>query len=237
MAGFWGDGTQDGPDPDATTPPEGFATGGLIGFLSALGAPEDETDDGLVDDPEALRRAEEAVAHDPVERPAGAHIDEAWTTVATQVRPDDNAGLQDVASSLESEGIDFGWDPYDPRDRPGFTISDMVQVARKPYSIVVPESQSARAREALSGTPAQGVTYAWPTGPAPRPAPDAIPGDDTGSGSATSAPSAVTRYGPLVSDNERLERMASGGLPAGTIALAAIAALVAIGAVAFLLLR
>jgi hypothetical protein len=206
------------PDQRPRTALMGFAAGGVLGMIQALADSEDDTEGGVVEDPVALRLAEEAVAHDPVDRPLGPHITGAWTTVATQVRADDYNGLLEVAAALESEGVDFGWDPYDPRDTPGFTLSGMVAVARKPYSIVVPESQAARARGAVPVVPPRGVTYAWAAGTVPRPTP-------------------VTGHVSRMSDNERLERMAAGGLPAGALVLVVVGGLVAIGAAALLLLR
>lgn len=237
---FSTDDRQGPPAPDARpqTLLMGLASGGLIGMLTALDTSEDETGDGGVEDPEALRRAEEAVRHDPVERPRGPHIDEAWAKVARQYLSDDYVGLMDVAAVLESEGIDFGWDPYDPRQNSGLALPDFGDAVRREYSIGVPESQFARAREALYGVPPHGVIYAWSEGAVPSPVPEAALGEGAGSEFASSAPSRpVTAYGPMVSDNERLERLAGGGLPSGTIALAVIAALLGIGAAAFFLTR
>lgn len=245
MADFRSDDERDderdetGPDARPQTLLMGLATGGLLGMLTALDTSDDETEDDGVEDPEALRRAEEAVSHDPVERPHGPHIDEPWTTVATQYRSDDYVGLMDVAAALDAEGIDYGWNPYDPRQRSDLAVSTFGEAVRRPYSIQVPESELGRARDALYGVPPDGVTYAWSPGPAPQRSLEAASSGDADPifASAASTPRPVTGYGPDLSDNDRLEQLAGTGAPAGAIALAVVGGLVAIGAAAFLLSR
>jgi hypothetical protein len=170
-----------------------------------------------VDDPEALRRAEDDVAGRAPARPraggpGAARIDETWTTIAAQVVPGESAGLEDVARALESEDVDFGWDPYDPRDSVNFLPPQMTGSVRKLFSVMVPESQVARAREVLYGEPPQGVTYMWPAEPATFTAAggstrsddefDAVP--------SRAAAAAMTRDGKMLSDNARMARMAGG---------------------------
>lgn len=165
-----------------------------------------DPEDG-VDDPEALRRAEEAVAHD--DRPPGGpreHIDERWAPIA-------NGGtggvpaLVTIASALDEAGVPVGWDPYAPSDAVGFMWPG---TETRVYTVQVPESQSAHAREILPATPPAGVTYAWT---APPEAPPASAGEDAGrfgltSGTA-SAPGSDT--GAPLSDNRRLESLDTGG--------------------------
>lgn len=185
-------------------------------------------DDG-VEDPQALRRAEEAVSHReaPFDGPTREHIDEPWTVVATQDSARDSAGLDDVVRSLESDGIDVGWDPYDPRDAVDFMPPDAGLTARRLFSVVVPQSQAARARESLYGVPPQGVTYAWP----------AAAGTARGAGFDVVGPAQapVTSADPHLSDNERLQRLAAAGLPSGAVIVAVALVLVGGVIVAFLL--
>jgi hypothetical protein len=171
-----------------------------------------------VDDPEALRAAEDAVARDAragrADRAGQRPIDGSWTTVAAQVVPGDSAGLEDVVRSLESDGIDFGWDPYDPRDAVNFLPPAIGFAARKCFSIMVPASQIARARESLYGEPPAGVTYTWLAPPAPGTSSGGSAGSekDFGFGSADGHPRQVGPSGVPLSDNVRLERLAGGGL-------------------------
>jgi hypothetical protein len=130
-----------------------------------------------------------------------------------QLTPNDSAGLEDVVRALESDGIDFGWDPYDPRDTVNFMPPNAGLTARKLFSIQVPVSQVPRARECLYGDPPQGVTYVWP---APRASSAAPGGEAPTDGDFGFAPSAtpkrqLSKEGIPLSDNERLQRMAGGG--------------------------
>jgi len=195
-----------------------FLTGGLPGLLGALDTGESSDDD--IEDPEALRRAEDAVAHEsretvPRSGPASRRIDEPWTAVAMQVTPGDSAGLEDVVRALESEGIDIGWDPYDPRDTVSFTAPVVGVTARKVFSILVPVSQVPRARECLYGTPPQGVTYVFPTegaGPAAAEGAASVgPDADYGFESSPARTRQLSKDGIPLSDNRRLERTAGDG--------------------------
>jgi hypothetical protein len=193
-----------------------FATGGLPGLLGSLSGGASFEDD--VDDPEALRRAEDAVARqsrEPARRPGpdARPIDEPWAAVATQVTIGDTAGLDDVVRALESDGIDSGWDPYDPRDTVNFMPPSAGMTARRPFSITVPESQVPRARECLYGAPPQGVTYMFPTmGAASVPPREETPADaDFGFAPSPAGARRVSKDGVPLSDNERLQRMAGGG--------------------------
>jgi hypothetical protein len=262
---FWGSAGQDrgespeqggaAPDdgmvtPGAQTALVGFMTGGLPGLLGALDARGGASFEDDVEDPEALRRAEEAVSGRPTPAAVGGEpIDESWSVVATQDSASDSTGLDDVARSLESDGIDHGWDPYDPRDTVNFLPPSAGLTARKLFSIVVPRSQFARARESLYGAPPQGVTYAWSdtrigaavgavsvTGATAGPgaAADSDAGFDSGI-RATPAPTGPAD--PRLSDNQRLERLSGGGMPSGVVIVVLAFLLIGGAVAAFLLTR
>lgn len=211
----------DGPiTPPAESALVGFMTGGLPGLLRSLDT-QGASFENDVEDPEALRRAEDAVAHQSREgqkvtgnrSPAPRPIDEPWTPVATQMAPGDNAGLDDVVRSLESDGVDFGWDPYDPRDVVNFMPPSAGLTARKLFSVMVPVSQVGRARESLYGDPPAGVTYVWQTaGPASAlPVETAGLGQDRGFVPSPVPKRQMSKDGIPLSDNERFARMARGG--------------------------
>ena len=219
--------------PAAETGLGAFMTGGLPGLLRSLDTGAASADD--IDDPEALRLAEDAVARGsrvpakspgPVSRP----IDGPWTSVAMQVDPNDSAGLDDVAQALESDGIDFGWDPYDPRDAVNFGPPNAGLTARKLFSIQVPVSQVPRARECLYGDPPQGVTYVFPT-TANTPAPSSTDAD-YGFASSDAPSRRMTKDGIPLSDNQRLQRMAGGGT---SILVKIIFAIVAVSVVVWII--
>ena len=216
----------------------GFMTGGLPGLLEVLDAREGASFEDDVEDPEALRRAEAAVmGHEQAELEDRKPIDESWTVVATQESPGDTLGLEDVVRALESEGVDCGWDPYDPRDTVNFLPPNAGLTSRKLFAITVPESQEPKARDVLYGTPPAGVTYAWSAPGASADVRAAIAQAGGAGFHPAQAPSPVTSADPGLSDNRRLEHLAGGGTPAG-IAVAVVAlALVAIMAAAFMLLR
>lgn len=76
---------------------------------------ESEDDADLIDDPEALRRAEIAVASLGDEDTPWVPADAEWVAVA--VAPT-SAGwsLAELREVLEAEGVPAGYDPYDPRE-------------------------------------------------------------------------------------------------------------------------
>jgi hypothetical protein len=241
---------------------QGLATGGLMGMLVSVDEEEDSSEPD-VEDPEALRKAEEAVSHwetpfDERRTPSN----EDWTAVARQRASGDNAGLEDVLRALESEGIDCGWDPYDPRDtvnfgppKGGFTASPL-------FAVVVPVSQIDRARTCLCGAPPLGVDYTWESAdtaiaeaarrsmPPERDERDALmgPSEDRLASHAeapryaeapdlaTGAPTPVTGYSPTLSDNDHLEHLVSGGGASRSFVLAAIALCAVAGIVAYVVL-
>ena len=188
----------------------GAGGGGLLGLLHGLQA-MGETDEG-VDDPEALRRAEEAVAHGrPFVAGTGAPIDEVWVPVVRQTGAGGELALQDLARVLDSEGVTVGWDPFEPSGAVGFTPPGALP---RPYVIQVPASEAGVARMALTvvvGAPPKGVAYAWGPEPGLRPERDAERSGGSGFGFASDsdvrpAPPVVS---PLLSDNERMARLAS----------------------------
>jgi hypothetical protein len=243
--------------PNATSALIGLVTGGLPGMHEALAAGdsddfESDSADDFVEDPEALRKAEAAVSKwdSPFDGPRKP-IDEDYVVVATQLQSGDNAGLDDVARALGSDGVDFGWDPYDPRDTVNFMPPNAGLTARRLFAIAVPASQLARAKESLYGAPPLGVTYSWDGAGMPPAMPYSAQGGDMGYGS-TAPPSAgpgsdfasgaagriipVTGVSPFsggdpgLSDNERLARMAGRGTSPGLVIGIVIFALVVFAA-------
>jgi hypothetical protein len=172
-----------------------------------MGAGDESRPDDGIDDPEALRRAEEAVAHDrPLPDTVRAPIDEEWTKVATHDGAGGTAGLEVVAGALRDAGVPVGWDPFEPSEMVGFVPPG---ASLRAYALQVPVSQVARAHEVLGDSAPQGVTYSW--GPV----------------TAVRAPS----------DNERLERIAGGGPSALAIAVATGVLLVVVALVFYLVQR
>lgn len=136
---------------------------------------EDDTDAEYVDDIAALRRAEEAVAHDrpaPTGSPVG--IGEDWLPVASSaIWPAGLAGLEEVGELLDGAGIPFGWTPHDPHENSvGFLPpAGLVPGSRSAFSILVQASRLADARRALEGSPPPWVTYSDPSVAGTIPAP------------------------------------------------------------------
>jgi hypothetical protein len=136
---------------------------------------EDDTDAEYVDDIAALRRAEEAVAHDrpaPTGSPVG--IGEDWLPVASSaIWPAGLAGLEEVGDLLDSAGIPFGWTPHDPHENSvGFLPpAGLVPGSRSAFSVLVQASRLADARRALEGSPPPWVTYSDPSVAGTIPAP------------------------------------------------------------------
>jgi hypothetical protein len=201
------------PELSQPSPFAAFTTDGLKGLLDAI---DSGSSVELVDDPDALRRAEDAVAGRSTPAPAGrgpgaAPIDGAWAVVAAQVTPGDTAGLEDVARALEADGIDFGWDPYDPHEAVNFGPPVTGSSSQKIFNVMVPASQIGRAQGALGSEPPQGVSYAWPGSTS-----SAGGSGSVGTGSefdfepADQPKATATRDGIQLSDNERFAHMAGG---------------------------
>jgi hypothetical protein len=234
--GFWDREPHDGQDAETTDPGplEALLTGGLPGFLEAsLGRDDEEplSEDEIVEDPEALRRAEEAVAGLDAAAPGPplAGSDEPWVPAAAQTSPDGIVGLREVLEVLESEGVAAGWDPYDPVD----AIRPVPGIERG-YRILVPESSVARVRGLLPAVAPVGVRYAWPTGPAAAVAPPA----EEGVASVSTVPATpITGVDRPLSDNELLAGLASSGRSGLAVAIAVFAVVVAVGVVVYVLLR
>ena len=227
--------------PEAESALVGFMTGGLHGLLDALDAPDGASFEDDVEDPEALRRAEEAVTHDRPEADAGPPIEGRWAVVATQDSAADSTGLDLVAQALEADGIDCGWDPYDPRDTVNFMPPSAGLTARKLFSLVVPESEAARARESLRGAPSPyGVTYTWDasdSAPAQVSPVTPAPMRDAGFDPAAPVPTPVTSAGSGLSDNDRLERLAGDRSRTGAVVVFIGVMLVMIVVFAFLMMK
>jgi hypothetical protein len=180
------------------------------------------SDEETVEDPEALRRAEEAVARMD-ERPAGGQPgpEGTWVPVASESVPGGMmiVALTEVFDTIEAEGVPVGWDPRDPREDGLSPVAN----GKSTYRVMVPEDSLAQVRRALYGVPPDGVEYAWPTGPAAATSPP--------------VPTPVTGAGTSLSDNAAFARQAEGGGAGVGIALLLAVALLAIAIAAFLLLR
>jgi hypothetical protein len=237
---------------DATSVLVGFATGGLIGALQALERdPWDESDSPGVEDPDALRRAEEAVAGErsPWLEPrltAG----EGWAPIAKQVGQAFVGGLQEVAVALHTAGIPVGWDPYDPREAPNF-LPPLLGTPGRTFVVLVPASRLRDAREAVGDLRPEDVTFLWPEAGAPietlpvretieaeraaREAEEASDYDEKYgfAGGDPSSPKPVTSYDGL-SDNARLQNMAQGRGTGCALGLVVLVGAAVVGA-AFLL--
>ncbi len=219
----------------------GFLTGGISGLADAIEAERGASADEDVEDPRALRMAEDEVSRQgrtpTTMRSSSDRIDESWKAVATQLAPGDNAGLDDVVRSLQSDGIDCGWDPYDPRDTVNFMPPSAGLTARKLFSVVVPSSQFARAQDSLYGSPPLGVTYPWSSSMSSR-AGDPVAMQNAGPDVGTDAgpPTVLSKDGIPLSDNTRFEQMASGG-SGGAWIIAVAVVIVLIVAAAFLAIR
>jgi hypothetical protein len=223
----------EGPEPGEQRASLGFGSGGLIGLFAGLRA-MGESSEGI-EDPELLRAAEEAVAHTGRQQVASKPpIDEAWQTIATHDGPGGLAGLEDVARALDSEGIPVGWDPYEPAQEVGFMPPGM---SARVYSLQVPASQAAKAKEVLYGVAPQGVTYGWAPEVRPPSALDRPTAGDAEYGFDRSATGSRPRIGdPTISDNQRLERMVGGGPSGVAIALITVGGLLLVGIVVYALL-
>lgn len=226
-------GPEPGLTPGAMTALAGFATGGIVGLLASLDHDDEMSFDDSVEDPEALRRAEEAVARDePQLQGPQVPIDEDWVVVARQTGVV-VVGLDEVARSLEAGGVPIGWDPYDPRDSVAF-LPPGIGTGPKSYALVVPESRRSSARRILDSVAPEGVTYAWADSAEPWPA------EQEKAFTATPeswAPTAVTSYDRGLSDNERLERLAGSSSPGIAAALVVVLGIVAIVVVLLLMYR
>jgi hypothetical protein len=217
-------------DRQEPTPLKSLASGGLSGLMQGLRAMGETPED--IDDPEALRRAEEMVARATGEPAVSqAPIDEAWETVAMQTGPSGEIALQDIARALESEDVAIGWDPFEPNEAIGFTPP---QLSRRPFMLQVPISQVARARQVLAGAPPEGVKYGWDAAAPPPPATGKVASSDEEFGFKSDETAARPRVGdPRLSDNMRMEQLAGGrgsGIGAAiAVAFVIVAVVVALG--------
>lgn len=120
-----------------------------------------EADRDLVEDPEALRRAEEAVAHAQEAPEPWVPTDTVWVPVASAAT---NAAwtLAELHDVLQAEGIPARYDPHDPRD----AISLPYGLPRV-YAVIVPETHAAAARRLVAEIAAGGAP--WTPVPGARP--------------------------------------------------------------------
>jgi hypothetical protein len=107
----------------------------------------------LIDDPEALERAENAV-HDLDTTPDYGIVADDWVTV---FGPSKVSGILDVAGPaamlitmpLDAEGIAYCWDPYPPADMPG-AATPAEHGVDMPFSLLVAPMDERRARDLLA---------------------------------------------------------------------------------------
>lgn len=99
--------------------------------------------EGPVEDPDALRRAEEAVARDEPQ-PPGEPMDpeRRWLPVAEMVEQAEV--LLAMREALLAEGVEVGFEPYDPRESPGGPY----RIART-FRLLVPEGRRGEALRVL----------------------------------------------------------------------------------------
>jgi hypothetical protein len=114
---------------------------------------ESEQDADLIDDPEALRRAEQAVAHLEDEPVSWVPTDTEWLPVA--VAGGSSAWtLGEVRDVLEAEGIPAAYDPYDPRG----AISLPYGLPRE-FRVMVPAERVGSARRVIAELAVGGVAW------------------------------------------------------------------------------
>ncbi len=110
-----------------------------------------DCDEELVDDPDALARAEAEVARvDPQDDYE--HVTADWVAV---LDPSKLSGLMDVAgfngwlltAPLEAAGVPHCWDPYPPEDMPGFRVG--YGAVDRPFTLLVPADRLAEAQSLL----------------------------------------------------------------------------------------
>jgi hypothetical protein len=120
-----------------------------------------EADRDLIEDPEALRQAEEAVAHAEAAPERWVPTDAVWVPVATALT---NAAwtLAEVHDVLEAEGIPARYDPHDPKE----SFSLPYGLPRE-YAVIVPESHAGAAQRLVAELAASGAV--WTAVPGGRP--------------------------------------------------------------------
>lgn len=145
--GFW----SAGPDDDVVS--RGIADGW---------PEESDQDSDLIDDPEALRRAEMAVASMQDAPTAWVPTDAEWVPVASA--PTSAAwSLAEVREVLEAEGVPAAYDPYDPRE--AITLPYGLPAE---FRVVVPAERVCDASRVVGELSAEGAAWA-PVRPDPRP--------------------------------------------------------------------
>lgn len=135
---YWSD---DGADPSAGGPGEGWPE-------------ESEEDSDLIDDPEALRRAEMAVAADDDEPAPWVPTDAEWLPVAAAPAML-GWSLEQLREALEEEGIPAGYDPYDPHD--SITLPYGLP---SEFRVVVPAERLRAAMRVVAELAAEGAAWA-----------------------------------------------------------------------------
>jgi hypothetical protein len=115
---------------------------------------ESEQDAELIDDPDALRRAEQAVAHLDERSVTWVPTDAEWSPVAV-ASGSSGWTLGEVRDVLEAEGIPAGYDPYDPRE----AITLPYGLPRE-FRVVVPAARLNDARRIVAELAVGGASWA-----------------------------------------------------------------------------
>jgi hypothetical protein len=196
---------------------------------------DDRAEYDEVEDPEALRRAEEAVSHsEPDEVGPAVFNDETWVGIAWQDgSPAGVRGLQDVVLALTAEGIESGWDPHDPLEPAVGPYTLWQQGVPTNYAVLVPASQLVRGLQVLGSPAPDGVGYASPE--------SAVDTSPTPAGLQPPVPAftPVTSYsqGHALSDNARLEGATRPGARTTFATAVAVVVVVLIVVVVLLVLK
>ena len=137
---------------------------------AAMNAARD-ADNKLVDDPEALARAEAEVSgvdpNDDYEQ-----VTEDWVVA---FGPSKLSGLIDSAGftarlltgPLETADIPHVWDPYPPEEMPSFRVG--YGAVDRPFSLLVPADRLDEARELLTGVVGSAAQFGMPASPGRTP--------------------------------------------------------------------
>lgn len=138
MDEYWGD---DGTDETSAGSGEGWPE-------------ESDEDRDVIDDPEALRRAEMAVAAADDEPAPWVPTDTEWLPVAA-ARATLGWSLEQLREVLEQEGIPAGYDPYDPHD--SITLPYGLPAE---FRVVVPAERLRAAMRIVAELAAEGAAWA-----------------------------------------------------------------------------
>jgi hypothetical protein len=128
--------------------------------------PEDDgvanADADLIEDPEALRRAEQAVASMGEQAASWVPTDAEWLPVAA-APSGIGWSLEELRGVLEAEGIPAGYDPYDPRE--AITLPYGLSTE---FRVIVPVERLSDALRVVAELAAEGAAWT-PVPQEPRP--------------------------------------------------------------------